>query len=129
MSFECSSTPSAEILGLCKAAAWYRQAPFIRFVPKRARAPHLPLIRRSRRPLPYQDAFHCARDWEFLFDLGKSLVFPPAIAATNQRPDIVIFSRFLRQVFFIELTVPLEDRISDAHSRKRDHYLPLLANC
>ena len=34
----------------------HQQAPFIRFVPERARAPRLPVIRRSRRPLPYQDA-------------------------------------------------------------------------
>ena len=71
----------------------------------------------------------CAQDWEFLFDLGEGLVFPPEIAATNQRPDIVIFSRSLRQVILIELTVPLEDRVSDAHSRKHDRYLPLLVNC
>ena len=107
----------------------HQQAPFIRFVPERARAPRLPIIRRSRRPLPYQDALRCAQDWEFLFDLGEGLVFPPEIAATNQRPDIVIFSRSLRQVILIELTVPLEDRVSDAHSRKHDRYLPLLVNC
>ena len=107
----------------------HQQAPFIRFVPEHARAPRLPIIRRSRRPLPYQDALRCAQDWEFLFDLGEGLVFPPEIAATNQRPDIVIFSRSLRQVILIELTVPLEDRVSDAHSRKHDRYLPLLVNC
>ena len=77
----------------------------------------------------YQDALRCAQDWEFLFDLGEGLVFPPESAATNQRPDIVIFSRSLRQVILIELTVPLEDRVSDAHSRKHDRYLPLLVNC
>ena len=55
----------------------HQQAPFIRFVPERARAPRLPIIRRSRRPLPYQDALRCAQDWEFLFDLGEGLVFPP----------------------------------------------------
>ena len=63
----------------------HQQAPFIRFVPERARAPRLPVIRRSRRPLPYQNALRCAQDWEFLFDLGEGLVFPPEIAATSGR--------------------------------------------
>ena len=31
----------------------HQQAPVICFVPERARAPRLPVIRRSRRPLPY----------------------------------------------------------------------------
>ena len=42
----------------------------------------------------------------------------PEIADTLQRPDIVIFSRALRQVILIELTVPLEDRVCAAHERK-----------
>ena len=43
--------------------------------------------------------------------------------------DIVIFSRALRQVILIELTVPLEDRVCLAHERKRNRYLPLLSLC
>lgn len=106
------------------------RAPFIRLVPEGAKVPvPLPPARRTRRPLPYQDALRCALDWDFLFDLGPGSVFPPEIAATLQRPDIVIFSRSLRQVILVELTVPLEDRVSAAHERKKDRYAPLLATC
>ena len=83
------------VLGLSKRRANdHQQAPVIRFVTERARAPRLSVIRCARRPLPYQDALRCAQDWEFLFDMGEVLVFPPEIAATNQR--LVIFSRSLR---------------------------------
>ena len=64
---------------------------------------------RSRRPLFSSDALRCASDW--FFDLDDALIFPTEIAATLQRPDIVIFLRGLRQVILIELTVPLEDRV------------------
>ena len=40
--------------------------------------------------------------WEFLFDLGDSqLVFPPEIAVTTQRPDIVIFLDQRKQSFLL----------------------------
>ena len=65
----------------------------------------------------------------FPFDLEDALIFPPEIAATLQRPDIVIFSCALRQVILIELTVPLEDRVCATHERKRNRYLPLLSLC
>ena len=51
------------------------------------------------------------------------------IAVTRQRPDIVIFSQSLRVVILIELTVPLEDRIAAASTRKTDRYSALLATC
>ena len=103
---------------------------FIRFVPPRDQCPPLPPVRSRPRPLFHQDALRCASDWEFRFDIGASpTIFPAEIVATLQRPDIVIFSRSLRSVILIELTVPLEDRVAAAHTRKTDRYDALLASC
>lgn len=33
-----------------------------------------------------------ARDWKMLVDIGKQLVFPPEIATTTLRPDLVLWS-------------------------------------
>ena len=104
------------------------QAPFIRLV--KEGAPRLPCQRRNVRPLLSDDVLRCARDWQFLFDVGTGYsIFPPEIAATRQRPDVVIFSQSLRVVILIELTVPLEDRIAAANTRKTDRYSALLATC
>ena len=64
------------------------------------------------------EAPRCASEWVCLFVLEDALILPLEIAATLQRPDIVIFARAVRHVILIELTVPLEDRVSDAHERK-----------
>ena len=104
------------------------QAPFSRLV--KEGAPRLPCQRRNVRPLLSDDVLRCARDWQFLFDVGTGYpIFPPEIAATRQRPDVVIFSQSLRVVILIELTVPLEDRIAAANTRKTDRYSALLATC
>ena len=75
------------------------------------------------------DLLRCGNDWVFLFDLETGLIFPPEIASTTQRPDIVIYSKSKKIVVLIELTCPLEDRISTAHELKKDRYLELLSNC
>ena len=93
-------------------------------------APRLPNQRRNTRPLLSDDVLRCSRDWQFLFDVGTGYsVFPIDIAVTRQRPDIVIFSQSLRVDILIELTVPLEDRIAAASTRKTDRYSALLATC
>ena len=71
-----------------------------------------------------------SKGWEFLFDLGDSqLVFPPEIAVTTQRPDIVIFSRSKKAVLLVELTVPLEDCVAAGHTRKENRYAGLVQQC
>ena len=104
-------------------------APLIRLVPEHATSFRPHSSDRSRRPLFSSDALRCASDWVYLLDLKDALIFPPEIAATLQRPGIVIFSHALRQVILIELTVTLEDRVCDVHERKRNCYLPLLSLC
>ncbi len=49
-----------------------------------------------------------ARDWKILVDIGQQLVFPPEIAATTLRPDLVLWSPSIKSVHIIELTVPWE---------------------
>ena len=85
----------------------------------------------KRHPLSSsKDLLPNSNDWEFLFDLGDSqLVFPPEIAVTTQRPDIVIFSRSKKAVLLVELTVPLEDRVAAGHTRKENRYAGLVQQC
>ena len=51
-----------------------------------------------------------------LADIGRQLVFPPKIATTTLRPDMVLWSRSLKKVFIIELTVPWEDSVDETMS-------------
>ena len=53
-----------------------------------------------------QGSLEDACDWEMQVDLGGKLVVPQDIASTNLRPDIVLWSRIRKRVYFIELTVP-----------------------
>ena len=105
-----------------------KDAPFIHLVPEGL--PQLPVRQRQRRPLLSTDTLRCASDWQFLFDVdGGYNVFPIEIAASAQRPDIVIYSLSLRKVLLIELTVPLEDRVAAAHTIKTTRYASLLSAC
>ena len=54
-----------------------------------------------------------ARDWKLLADLGKKLCFPGEIAATDLRPDIVLWSASLKLVYIVELTVPWEGAVEE----------------
>ena len=51
---------------------------------------------------------------------------PPDILVTNQRPDIVIKWNDPKELLLIELTVPFECNIQDAHKRKIDRYESLV---
>ena len=53
-----------------------------------------------------QDALDTAADWKMLADNGGRMTFPEAIALTQSRPDIVLWSPETRQVVMVELTVP-----------------------
>ena len=68
-----------------------------------------------------------ARDWKLLADLGKKLCFPAEIAATNLRPDLVLWSASLKLVYIIELTVPWEGAVEEAYERKMLRYTELAA--
>jgi len=60
-----------------------------------------------------------------LADLEQRLIFPPEIATTNLRPDIVLWSESACIVQLIELTVPWEDAVDEACERKKLRYAHL----
>ena len=50
--------------------------------------------------------------------MNTKLKFPAEIANTNMRPDIVLWSRFTKQVVLVELTANLEARMADTYDIK-----------
>lgn len=70
-----------------------------------------------------------ARDWELCVDVGRQLKFLEEVTRTTLRPDMVLTSVATRQVILLELTVPWEDRIEEAHERNRVKYAELVAEC
>ena len=48
---------------------------------------------------------------------------------TAQRPNIVLWSTSTRQVAMLELTVPWEERLEEAHERKKLKYQGLGDDC
>lgn len=63
-----------------------------------------------------------------LVDIGQQLIFPPEIAATTLRPDLVLWSPSLKAVNIIELTVPWEGATEEAYERKKLRYTELAAD-
>ena len=70
-----------------------------------------------------------ARDWQLSVDLGGQLKFPERITRTSLRPDLVLTSDSTKQVVLLELTVPWEERMEEAHERKKAKYLELVEAC
>jgi hypothetical protein len=80
----------------------------------------------ERRPLT-TGLLHEAGDWEILADgVSPDYFFPTDIAITAMRPDICIFSRLRRRVVLIELTVPMEDRLTESATIKTAKYQELV---
>ncbi len=69
-----------------------------------------------------------ARDWKMLVDVGQQLIFPPEIAATTLRPDLVLWSPLLKSVYITELTVPWENSTEEAYEHKKLRYTELAAD-
>ena len=55
-------------------------------------------------------------------DLIQQVVVPPHIVSTRLRPDMLVWSDLEKIVYFIELTVPWEDRVEDANELKKAKY-------
>jgi len=69
-----------------------------------------------------------ANDWQLLVDFETDrIVFPPDIHATDERPDIIIWSVTKKHVILVELTCPAEEGILPAEIRKIGRYTPLAA--
>uniref|UniRef100_UPI00358E9BCC inactive dipeptidyl peptidase 10-like n=1 Tax=Myxine glutinosa TaxID=7769 RepID=UPI00358E9BCC len=85
------------------------------------RNPALPLPQVETQDIPQK-----ANDWMFLMDEDhKPIVFPPQITETAQRPDITIYLAVTKNVIIIELTVPMEENLSNAYARKKGKYKDL----
>ena len=83
------------------------------------------ISQKSKRQLQ-QHLLSGAHDWKILFDtMYNKMVFPPEICSTDLRPDILIWSTQLKQVFMIELTVPADENIEAAEIRKTARYQEL----
>ena len=48
---------------------------------------------------------------------------------TNERPDLVLWCEKEKEIHLVELTVPHEDNIAEAHERKKKKYEGLLKRC
>ena len=72
-------------------------------------------------------SLNAARDWQMRVDLHQRLVFPPEIATTTLRPDMVLWSNSCQLAYIIELTVPWEDALEEAFERKKLRYSNLAA--
>ena len=87
------------------------------FVPAGAAAKPKATLHRAAAPL-----LQGACDWRLLVDFDHAqIVFPPEICATNERPDIIIWSPSTRRVILIELTC---QGIVAARIRKEARYMP-----
>jgi len=86
----------------------------IRFIPEGSKPPT------TRRIHACSGLISRANDWQCLVDYsGRPIIFPPSITATEQRPDIVIWSELTKTVLLIELTVPNEDTLLMPSSERR----------
>ena len=70
-----------------------------------------------------------SKDWEMRADLGKQLHFPEEVVHTTLRPDIVLWSKTAKRVILVELTVPWEERVDEAHELKKSKYEDLASSC
>ena len=70
-----------------------------------------------------------AGDWQMEADIHGRLKFPEDVAVTNSRPDLVLWSVGTKQVVMLELTVPWEERMEEAHQRKLCKYQELVDDC
>ena len=71
----------------------------------------------------YEGLLHLSNDWISSVDLDNNYVFPPHIALTAMRSDIVIYSNTLKRIIILELTY---ENMSKWHSEKFQKYLALI---
>ena len=95
----------------------------IQFVPAGSKA------RVGRKPGADTGLLLSTKDWVFLSDLDRKLVFPPHIYRTLLRPDIVIYGVAEKVIIMVELTCPCEENIAARHEEKLTRYSDLAASC
>ena len=69
-------------------------------------------------------------DYELYADLPHLMkgntTIPHDVYVTNLKPDIVIINKSTHEVIIVELTVPFESNLQDAHDRKLNKYSDLV---
>ncbi|KAK3706431.1 hypothetical protein RRG08_047999 [Elysia crispata] len=78
------------------------------------------------RPMRTTNQIKCLLDGSDDYDVSADLPewdsHPSIIKETRSRPDIVIHSASTQQLIMVELTVPYENRMEEAHIYKREKY-------
>ena len=78
--------------------------------------------KKEKQPCYDNSYLNSANDWRLDVDIGGRLKVPTEISETNLRPDMMLISYQTKQVSFIELTVPSEDRIEVSGELKKAKY-------
>ena len=85
-------------------------------------------VREGRQPCGRRAALRSgvlltANDWTLMYDSPEDpQVFPGHIIQTSLCPDVVNYSNTTKQVFMLELTVPVEGNIVQRHIDKGNKY-------
>jgi hypothetical protein len=93
------------------------------FIPPRAHAHTQKSI--SFQSAPPSSILNQAQDWQIQCDLDgqkHQSTIPSSVHQTSQRPDIVLYSASSRTMVMLELTVPMDRNIVDAHIKKINRY-------
>jgi hypothetical protein len=73
---------------------------------------------------------HLPKDWDLLVDLEDDpnfyVTLPNELTSKNLRPDIVVLYKRKKCVYMLELTVPDDENIEEAHKKKNKKYDVLL---
>jgi hypothetical protein len=83
-----------------------------------------------KKKVPFRRAhlLDAATDWIVLVDLpserkdGTEFVFPPFVALTSYKPDVVIYSLKTKTCIVVELTTPIEENVAYWHKEKHRKY-------
>ena len=67
---------------------------------------------------PVAGLLNSAPDWTLLSDLSSKLIVPPFLAATQLRPDILLYSPSTKKCIILELTCCCEENMEQWHSKK-----------
>lgn len=98
----------------------------IAFVKKGTAQHHVSKHRSPANQKNTKSLLDAARDWQLLIDFDcHKMLFPVCIVATDERPDIVLWSTSSKIVIMIELTCPAEENFDDAKARKEKRYSKL----
>ena len=63
-----------------------------------------------------------ADDFKYIADFSFKGRFPDVIKRKQLRPDVVIHFKYVKIMYLIELTLPYECRVEEAHHYKTEKY-------